>query len=50
MLLYWALMVFVGGLDQRLGHWNDFVQAATAFMIIWLILYWMYRKKTFIKV
>jgi predicted acyltransferase len=42
--------VFVGGLSDRLGDWNDFVQALAAFAIIWLILLWMYRKKTFIKI
>ena len=42
--------IFVGGLEKWLGPWNDFVQAITAFVVIWLILWWMYRKKTFIKV
>ena len=42
--------IFVGNLDKWLGQWNDFVQATAAFVVIWLILYWMYCKKTFIKV
>ena len=42
--------IFVGGLERWLGPWNDFVQAIAAFVVIWLILWWMYRKKTFIKV
>jgi predicted acyltransferase len=42
--------VFVGGLAKWLGPWNGFVQALTALLVIWLILYWMYRKKTFIKI
>ncbi len=42
--------VFVGGLSDRLGVWNGFVEAAAAFAVVWLILYWMYRKKTFIKI
>jgi len=42
--------VFVGGLAKWLGEWNDFVQEVAAFAIVWLILYWMYRKKTFIKI
>lgn len=42
--------VFVGGLADRLGNWNGAVQYAAAFTIIWLILYYMYRKKTFIKI
>jgi hypothetical protein len=42
--------IFVGGLVGRLGVWSDFVQSVAAFAVMWLILYWMYRKKTFIKV
>ncbi|MFI5128432.1 MAG: acyltransferase family protein [Chitinophagales bacterium] len=42
--------VFVGGLAQWLGPWNEFVQELAALIVIWLILYWMYRKKTFVKV
>lgn len=42
--------VFVGGLAKWVGPWNDFVQAAAAFAVIWLIMLWMYRTKTFIKV
>ena len=42
--------IFVGGLAQYLGQWNDFVQALAALTVVWLILYWMYRKKTFIKI
>lgn len=42
--------VFVGGLAKWLGQWNDFVQALAALAVIWLIMYWMYRKKTFIKI
>ena len=42
--------VFVGGLAEWLGPWNEFVQALAAFAIVWLILYWMYRKKSFVKI
>ena len=42
--------IFVGNLANHLGAWNDFVQALAAFAIIWWILFWMYRKKSFIKV
>jgi len=42
--------IFVGGLSERLGDWNSLVQATAAFAVIWLILYWMYRKKSFIKI
>lgn len=42
----------VGGLSGWLGPgpWSNFVEALAAFIVIWLILYWMYRKKTFIRV
>ncbi|TSA23012.1 DUF5009 domain-containing protein [bacterium] len=42
--------VFVGGLAPWLGPWNEFVQEAAALTVIWLILYWMYSKKTFLKI
>lgn len=42
--------VFVGGFAKWLGPWNGFVQALAALVVVWLILYWMYKKKTFIKV
>lgn len=41
---------FIGGLDQFVGPWKDFTHAVAAFLIVWLILFWMHRKKTFIKV
>ncbi len=42
--------IFIGGLSDRLGPWNELVQSAAAFTAVWLILYWMYRKKTYIKI
>ncbi len=42
--------IFVGGLANRLGSWNGFVQGLAGFFVIWLILYWMYKKQTFIKI
>jgi predicted acyltransferase len=42
--------VFVGGLANRVGPWNEFLQASASLCVIWLILYWMYRMKTFIKI
>jgi predicted acyltransferase len=41
---------FVGGITKWLGCWGDFVRQNFAFALVWLILYWMYRKKTFIKI
>jgi predicted acyltransferase len=42
--------VFVGGLLKWLGPWGPFVEASAALAVVWLILYWMYKKKTFIKI
>ncbi len=42
----------VGGLTAWIGPgpWSNFAEALAAFTVIWLILLWMYRTKTFIKV
>jgi hypothetical protein len=42
--------VFVENLLPRLGRWDSLVEAAAAFAVIWSILFWMYRKKEFIKI
>lgn len=42
--------VFVGGLMNWLGAWAPFVEASAALAVIWLMLYWMYKTKTFIKI
>ncbi len=42
--------VFVEGLDKFVGPWKDFIHAVAGFALVLLILFWMYRKKTFIKV
>jgi predicted acyltransferase len=42
--------IFVGGLEKWCGQWNGFIQAVAGFVVVWLILLWMYRKKTFIKI
>ena len=42
--------IFVAGLEKYAGPWYGLVQSATAFLVLWLILLWMYRKKTFIKI
>ncbi len=42
--------VFVGGLLKHLGVWAGFVEASAALAVVWLILYFMYRKNTFIKI
>jgi predicted acyltransferase len=42
--------VFVGGLEKYLGDWNFFVQESAAVLVLWLILYAMYRRKVFLKI
>ena len=42
--------VFVGGLAPRLGSYAPGVRALAAFIVVWLILWFLYRKKTFIRV
>ena len=43
--------IFVGGLSSLFAsNVRDFVQALTAMAVMWLIMYWMYLKKTFIKI
>jgi predicted acyltransferase len=42
--------VFVEGLNKFVGPWNDFLHAVAGFVLVWLILWWMYRKKSFIKI
>lgn len=42
--------IFVGSLLPRLGRWDLLVESAAAFGSEWLILYWLHRKKTFVKV
>jgi predicted acyltransferase len=42
--------IFVGATAKWAGNWHEFIRAAAAFAILWLILFYMYRKRTFIKV
>jgi predicted acyltransferase len=42
--------IFVGNLLPRLGQWGDLVSETVALTIIWLLLYWMYRTKTFVRI
>jgi len=42
--------IFVGRLLPRVGRWDNLAEAAAAFGIVWLILFWMYRKKEFIRI
>jgi predicted acyltransferase len=42
--------IFVRGLSRWTGNWQDFIRALAGFAILWLILFYMYRKRTFIKI
>ena len=41
---------FVGHLAPVLGVWIGFVEACAAFLIVWSILYWMFKTKSFVRV
>ncbi len=41
---------FVGGLAKWLGPGYGAVEAAAALTVLWLLLYWMYRTKTFLRI
>ncbi len=41
--------IFVGHLVPRVGHYGSLLEATAAFTVIWLVLYWMYRTKSFVK-
>jgi predicted acyltransferase len=42
--------IFVGNLLPLIGRWAELVEASAAFAVVWLILYWMYREKEFIRI
>jgi predicted acyltransferase len=43
--------IFVGGFSTLFAsNIQEFIQAVAAMMVMWLIMYWMYCKKTFIKI
>jgi predicted acyltransferase len=41
--------IFVGSLLPRVGRWDEVMAYSASLAIIWLILYWMYRTRTFVK-
>jgi predicted acyltransferase len=45
-----AAEVFLGGLRRHVGPWYETMVWAGAAALLWLLLYWMYRTKTFVKV
>jgi predicted acyltransferase len=42
--------IFLSGLFIWLGPWEGLVQGTAGFAVIWLILYWMYKKRSFVKI
>jgi predicted acyltransferase len=40
----------VGGLAKHLGQLGDFLLTAGTFGVLWLLLYYMYRNKTFVRI
>ena len=40
---------FVGHLLPRIGRYSSLLEASVSFTIIWLVLYWMYRTNSFVK-
>ena len=41
--------IFIGSILSRVGLWDDFISATASFGVLWLILLWMYRTRTFVK-
>ena len=42
--------IFVTGLDRWVGDWGGLIHAVAGFTALWLVLWWMYRKKLFIRI
>ena len=42
--------IFVGSLLPRVGTWDALLAATASFLVLWLILYWMYRTRSFVKI
>lgn len=51
LISFWQIgNVFVGAILPAIQPWDKFVSALAAFTVLWLVLYWMYRTKSFLKV
>jgi predicted acyltransferase len=42
--------IFVGSLLPRVGPWDGLLSNGAAFATLWLVLYWMYRTRSFMKI
>ena len=40
----------IGGLDRFVGPWKDLLNATVAFAALWLVLWYMYRNRTFVRI
>ena len=46
-----AAVTLVGGLKLHVGAaWQPSLEAAAAFGLLWLLLFWMHRTRTFVKI
>ena len=43
-------LFFVRGLDKWVGGWTEFTHTTAAFFVLWLLLFYLYRNKTFVKI
>jgi uncharacterized membrane protein len=49
--MFLILAYDIGGLSSLFtSNVQNFIQAVAAMMVMWLIMYWMHCKKTFIKI
>jgi predicted acyltransferase len=42
--------IFVGRLLPRVGPWDLALESGAALLVVWLLLYWMYHTRTFVKI
>ncbi len=42
--------IFVGSLLPRVGRWDSLLADTTAFLVLWLFLFWMYRTRSFVRI
>ena len=42
--------ILITGLDQWTGDWTGLIHAIAGFAVLWLVMWWMYRKKLFVRI
>jgi predicted acyltransferase len=45
-----AAEVFLGGLKPYVGNWYEPILTVGAFLVLWLILLHMYRRRLFVRI